>query len=94
MRLGRAGTAGASYDAFDECSGSESPVGGDGTHSSERADLVHRLIRSLEGEPDPDAEVLWQKEIERRALEAVRGESPGCDVDVVMADVRQRLRRV
>lgn len=62
--------------------------------SSERADLVHRLIRSLEGEPDPDAEVLWQKEIERRALEAVRGESPGCDVDVVMADVRQRLRRV
>lgn len=53
----------------------------------DRATLAGLLLESLEGEPDPDVEAAWAKEIDRRVRQLDAGE-----VDLVpWEDVKERL---
>jgi putative addiction module component (TIGR02574 family) len=59
----------------------------------ERADLVHKLLLSLEPEPpDPDWEAAWAEEIERRLGQLDRGEVQTRDAWEALAEIRQALQ--
>ena len=51
------------------------------------------MLEQLEQAPqEGDAEATWTPEIERRTLEALRGENLVGDIEDVLARVRARLR--
>jgi putative addiction module component (TIGR02574 family) len=56
----------------------------------ERAKLALELLRSLDGEPDPDAAEAWDAEIERRGAEVVAGTADTMTLDEYRAHVRER----
>jgi putative addiction module component (TIGR02574 family) len=60
----------------------------------ERAELARGLIASLDGPPDIDAEVEWDKEICRRTNEIRSGEVSLLEPDEVLSRIRTRLKRV
>jgi putative addiction module component (TIGR02574 family) len=63
--------------------------------SNERAHLAHRLIESLEAEPEDDpAEVerAWAAEIERRLAEYRAGEVTPIPASQVFAEARARIQ--
>jgi len=53
-----------------------------------RARLAQRLIASLDGEPDPNAERLWLVEAQRRAAELATGAVKGMLVENVSKKAR------
>ena len=56
--------------------------------SDDRADVAAELIASLEPADDPETvRSLWAEELEKRARQALSGESPG----EAWPEVRQRL---
>jgi putative addiction module component (TIGR02574 family) len=57
--------------------------------SDERADLVLRILASLETVPDADLDAVWAAELERRAGAVDRGETATRD----WSDLRQRVER-
>jgi putative addiction module component (TIGR02574 family) len=58
-----------------------------------RAQLARRLIASLDQEPaDPDAELLWIAEAQRRAEEFSTGAVEGIPADEALAKARAALR--
>ena len=63
---------------------------------SERAELAHAMLRSLdrpEADANPDEiEKAWLREIERRSAEIDRGEVQMIPGDESVARIRQRLR--
>ncbi len=61
--------------------------------TKQRARLAAELLASIDGEIDPDAEVAWAKEIERRARRALAGKSKGAAWSVVKARVRKSSAR-
>ena len=63
--------------------------------SSERAELAHRLIASLEGEPEEDpseVESAWAEEIERRLAEYRAGAVKPIPSSEVFSEARALLR--
>ena len=58
--------------------------------AEERARLALELIRSLDGEPEPDAGQAWDAEIERRGAEVDRDAADTMTVDEYRAHIRQR----
>ena len=56
----------------------------------ERARLALELIRSLDGQPDPDAAKAWEAEIERRGAEVEAGTAATMTLDEYRAHVRAR----
>jgi len=60
-----------------------------GLPPEERARLALELIRSLDGDADPDAEA-WDEEIERRAVEVESGRAAALTLDDYRAHVRAR----
>jgi putative addiction module component (TIGR02574 family) len=58
---------------------------------NERAELVRDLIRSLDGEADPEAAKKWADEIERRARTVLDGTAELVDGREALARVRARL---
>lgn len=56
----------------------------------ERAKLALELLRSLDGEPDPDASAAWDAEIERRGAEVDAGTADTMTLDEYRAHVRAR----
>jgi hypothetical protein len=54
----------------------------------ERAEVVAKLLTSLDAEADPNAEALWAVEIERRARRVLAGEGQFED----WAQIRDQLR--
>lgn len=58
----------------------------------ERASLVASLLNSLETSSDPDAEVLWQEEISRRASALDSGRSKTIPWQEVQAQVSAALQ--
>ena len=58
--------------------------------AEERARLALELIRSLDGEADPDAARAWEAEIERRAAEVQAGTAETMTLDEFRAHVRAR----
>jgi hypothetical protein len=41
--------------------------------TKERAEVIAKLLATLEGEPDEDVEAAWAAEIERRARRVIAG---------------------
>ena len=58
----------------------------------ERARLAERLISSLDAESDPDAEMLWLQEAERRLDELESGKVAGIPTEEVFRRARSTLR--
>jgi len=56
----------------------------------ERAKLALELLRSLDGEPDPDTQPSWDTEIERRGAEVDDETADTISLDEYRAHVRQR----
>jgi putative addiction module component (TIGR02574 family) len=56
---------------------------------AERAELVYRLLNTLEPEEE-GAEEAWRAEIARRVAEIHSGQSVGRPLDEVLADLRAR----
>ena len=56
----------------------------------ERAKLALELLRSLDGEPDPDAAEAWDAEVERRGAEVEAGTADTMTLDQYRAHVRER----
>lgn len=55
----------------------------------ERAYIVEQLISSLDIQADPDVEVFWQQEVQRRISEIEKGQV----ICIPWEEVRERLRR-
>ena len=60
--------------------------------SPDRARLAELLLASLEN-IDPDADSLWDQEIDRRSAELASGRVVGIPAADVFAEVERRLRR-
>ena len=58
---------------------------------SDRAELAGLLLESLETEADPDVEVAWAQEIERRVREIEKGEVATIPWEEVRATLHARL---
>ncbi len=58
-----------------------------------RAELAAELLRSLDGEPERDAEAAWAAEIDKRIRDAEAGEARFEDWQVVRDRARARLRK-
>jgi putative addiction module component (TIGR02574 family) len=58
--------------------------------ASERARLALELLRSLEGEPDPDAAAAWDAEIERRGADVDAGTADTMTLEEYRAHVQKR----
>lgn len=60
----------------------------------ERGELIHRLIVSLEGEPEESPEVIakaWDEEIARRVADMDAGRTKWIPADEVMAQLREKI---
>ncbi|HLA74949.1 MAG TPA: addiction module protein [Gammaproteobacteria bacterium] len=60
--------------------------------ASERAVLADEILHSLD-KTDPEIDALWAQEAENRLAAYDRGEIEAMDVDAVIAEVRERLKR-
>ena len=58
---------------------------------SERAELAHALVTSLDGLPDPNSQDAWDKEIVRRIGEIEAGTAKLIDRDEFRRRMRSRL---
>lgn len=62
---------------------------------SERGKLIHRLIVSLEGEPEESPEVIaraWDEEISRRVADMEAGRTQWIPADEVMTRFRAKIK--
>lgn len=58
----------------------------------DRAKLAEKLVESLEGEPDPDAETAWAAEIERRLARIDAGQATSLSMDEALARLHRAAR--
>jgi putative addiction module component (TIGR02574 family) len=61
----------------------------------ERGELIHRLIVSLEGEPEDTPEAIaraWDDEIARRVADMDAGRTQWTPADEVMSRIRAKIR--
>ena len=61
--------------------------------SRDRARLAEELLDSLQGESDPDADVAWDREIERRVGEIEAGTVKLIAAEDVHAEARRLIQR-
>ncbi len=59
----------------------------------DKADLIRSLIAELDGPADPDVEIAWLKEAQRRHREVVEGKVQPIPGERVFANLRARLKR-
>jgi putative addiction module component (TIGR02574 family) len=57
---------------------------------SERAELAHFLLTTLEPSPDEGVEAAWDAEVSRRVSEIRDGRVTGRPVDDFLAELRER----
>ena len=61
---------------------------------ADRAELAHRLIRSLDAAADDDdADTAWDAELEARLRRIESGESAGRPADEVLAEIRAKYAK-
>ncbi len=60
---------------------------------NQRAELAAELIASVDGEPEPDAERAWAREIERRASRVLAHGPRGDDWRKALARIRRTRPR-
>nr|MDO8109797.1 addiction module protein [Candidatus Sigynarchaeota archaeon] len=58
----------------------------------ERATLAERLLHSLDGNDDPDAERAWIEEAERRYQEYKRSGMTGKPAEKVFSEIRSKIK--
>jgi putative addiction module component (TIGR02574 family) len=58
----------------------------------ERAELAHKLLVSLEGAPEENAEEAWDVEIARRVDRIKEGTAKGRPAEEVFRDIRARYK--
>lgn len=61
----------------------------------ERSELVHRLIVSIDGEPEGTSEEIakaWEEEIARRVADMDAGRTKWNSVEEVMTELRARIK--
>jgi len=61
----------------------------------ERGELIHRLIVSLDGEPEESPEAIakaWDEEISRRVADMEAGRTQWIPADKVMARLRAKIK--
>jgi putative addiction module component (TIGR02574 family) len=58
----------------------------------DRAKLAEKLVESLDGELDPDAETAWAAEIERRLARIDAGQASSLSMDEALARLRRAAR--
>ena len=56
-------------------------------NDTERGELAHFLIQSLDPSSDQDAETAWDTELERRADEIRSGQAIGVPADKVFSEI-------
>ena len=59
----------------------------------DKADLIRSVIAELDGPADPDVEIAWLKEAQRRHREIVEGRVQPIPGERVFANLRARLKR-
>ena len=59
---------------------------------SDRAELAHLLILSLDDTVDEDAELAWDIELDRRLRRIEEGRSPGRPAQEVLAEIRDKYK--
>jgi putative addiction module component (TIGR02574 family) len=62
-----------------------------GLSAEERAEIAAELLSSLDDPAEAGVEAAWIEEIERRAVRAASGESPGISREDARARVARRL---
>ena len=62
-----------------------------GLPASDRAQLAHKLIESLDVRENDSAEVLWRQEIEKRCQEIEHGTVVCKPIEEVLTRIRQKL---
>jgi len=58
----------------------------------DRAKLADKLVQSLDGEIDPDAETAWAAEIERRLARIDAGHASSLSMDEALARMHRAAR--
>ena len=61
---------------------------------SDRADLAHDLVQSLDGPVDSDSAGAWEQEILRRIEQLDAGSAPSVDRKEFTSYIREQLRRI
>ncbi|HEX8434879.1 addiction module protein [Archangium sp.] len=59
----------------------------------EQALVLRELLARLDGEPDPEAEAEWAREIERRVAEARAGAPAAGDWETICDELEAELQR-
>jgi putative addiction module component (TIGR02574 family) len=60
--------------------------------ADDRAKLADKLVESLDGALDPDAEVAWASEIERRLARIDAGQATSLSMDEAIARMHRATR--
>lgn len=60
--------------------------------SEDRADLAYFLLQSLDAEVDPNVEVAWDAELDRRIADIESGNVKGITCDEVLSELREMFR--
>lgn len=58
-------------------------------NSEDRADLAYYLLESLDEKVDPNVEVAWDAELDRRIAEIESGNVKGIACDEVLSELRE-----
>lgn len=64
-----------------------------GLSETERAELAHSLVTSLDGQADPDAQQAWDIEIQRRLAEIDAGTAQLIDREELRRRMQERMSR-
>jgi putative addiction module component (TIGR02574 family) len=56
-----------------------------------RAEIVHQLLRSFEGEPDAGVEETWAAEAEKRFQELKSGKTQSAPIEQMFSNVLSKL---
>lgn len=59
----------------------------------ERAEIIHQLLRSIDGPNDPDAQEAWDVELQFRLRNVESGQAKGRPATDVLAEIREQFRR-
>jgi putative addiction module component (TIGR02574 family) len=59
--------------------------------ADQRLSLAHKMLSSVDGNPDPNTESAWQEEIQERIRKYDSGETQGIPGPEAMRDLKRKL---
>ncbi len=60
--------------------------------SKERAALSYKLLESIDSENREDTDEIWQKEVEARYEQLVKGEAKGKEAELVIKEAKSKYK--